>query len=112
MSLRSNSLPMLTRGTTFIARFWHYERDAMLIIRCLTSDAQVNIRAGKHRQDTIAALTVTNAITGMVFRDRIVRVELPLGGDALNPFTFIDCTRGQVAVEVLSPSRFVTQLQG
>ena len=112
MSLRINSLPMLRRGTTYTAMFQHFEQDAMIFIRCLTNDAQINLRAGRHRHHTDPAATITNAITGAVFPGRIIRIELPLAGNALNNFVFVDCTRGQVAVEFVSPSRFITQLQG
>jgi len=110
MSLRINSLPLLRTGTTFVARFWHYEQDAMLFLRALTTNAQANIRSGKTRNDTRS--TTTNVMGGNVFPGKIVRFELPESGDVTDPFTFIDCTSGQIAVDVVCNSPFVTQLQG
>jgi hypothetical protein len=111
VSLRVNSIPTLRRGTTFCVRFNDLERHAALYIYARSNDAQANVRSARIRNNQTSAAT-TNVLGAPVWRGKRVKVDLPIGSDPHDAYSFIDCTSGIIGVEVVSPSGFVTQLRG
>jgi hypothetical protein len=111
VSLRVNSIPTLRKGTTFSVRFNDLERHAALYIYARSNDAQADVRSARIRKGQTSAIT-TSVLGASVWRGKRVKVDLPIGADPHDAYTFIDCTSGLVGVEVVSPSGFVTQVRG
>ena len=108
--LQRNTLPLLHRGTSYVFRITHYDTQGVIFIRSLTNDAQANIRAGRNRY--VEQELVTGVIPALTSRDHLTRIDLPIAGDPLNPYVAVDCTKGKISVELLTPHEFVSQLRG
>ena len=111
MSLRVDSIPTLCRGTTFAMRFNDMERNATLYVYARSNDAQANVRSSRIRNNQTSAIT-TNVLGASVWRGKRVMIDLPIGGDPFDPYTFVDCTSGIIGVELISPSGVATQVRG
>ena len=112
MSLSINSITTLPRGQTYAVRFNEYDPTATLFIYARSADAQATVRNAKIRHGQTTPPTAPDVLGTPVFKGKRVKVDLPVSGDAFDPYLFIDCTSGIIGVEVISRSPFVGQVRG
>ena len=112
MSLPVHSLPVLPRGSSFIALLSQFRQFTSVFVYAERAGSQARVRTARlpSGQTTVQQ---ANVLGSNVFRGKRVRLDLPLsGGDFLDPYVFVDCTEGIIRVEVISDAPFVTQVRG
>jgi len=101
----------LPKGSSYAVRFSEFDNTATLFIYARTANAQATVRNAKIRNGQTTP-PIAADVLGVPFKNKRVRIDLPVSGDTFDPYVFIDCTQGIIGVEVISRSPFVGQVRG